>query len=136
MNDVKIHSRASRPCIPAVVTFISVKPVMQIVQPAPREIIDYTPGRVDDVLDFLKRARYNFRTLRFVRVWPDRLQAFDVNGDSFLVRGLGYPLPDVVPVLDAINAVYRPDKVHDSCDSPYKEFKTGRRYPWAADRVM
>ena len=26
--------------------------------------------------------------------------------------------------------------VNDTLDGPYKEFKTGRRHPWAEDRVM
>jgi hypothetical protein len=104
--------------------------------PAPREVIEYEPGHLDRVLDFLKQARYSFRSWRFVRVWTDQLQGFDVNGDSFLVHGLGYPQADVIPVLEAINAVYRPEEIHEPSDLPFKEFKTGRRYPWAADRVM
>ena len=31
---------------------------------------------------------------------------------------------------------YKRELIHDETDQPYKEFKTGRRYAWAADRVM
>jgi hypothetical protein len=97
---------------------------------------DYAPGRLEAALDFLKHMRYRFRTQRMVRVWPDRLEAFDVNGDSFVIRGLGYAAEDVVPVLDALNAAYKRETIHEPTPQPYKEFKTGRRYTWAADRVM
>jgi hypothetical protein len=102
----------------------------------PRARVDYPTEGLEFVLAFLKQARYDFRALRFVRVWPDQLQVFDVNGDSFVIGGLGYLSPDVTVVLDSINAVYRPEAIHEPTDQPFKQFKTGRRYPWAADRVM
>ena len=97
---------------------------------------DYQPGRAAALLEFLKRTRSELRTLRMIRAWRDRLQILDVNGDRFEVCSLGYADPDVVIVLDAIGATYKRDSVHDPTDADYKEFKTGRRYAWAADRVM
>lgn len=97
---------------------------------------EYLPGQLTAVLDFLKRMRYELRTLRRVRVWRNRVQVFDVNGDHFEVAGLGYPDADVVAVLDALNTAYRPEAIHEPIEAEFKEFKTGRRYPWAADRVM
>lgn len=102
----------------------------------PRESTDYTPGELDAVLDFLKRMRYEFRELRMLRTGTDYVQVFDVNHDSFLIRGLGFPHADVAAVLDAVNAVYNRRTIHDPTDRPYKEFKTGRRRNWAVDRVM
>lgn len=96
----------------------------------------YEPGRVDDVLEFLKRTRNELRMLRRVRVWRDRVQIFDINGDYFEVRGLGYPDTDVTAVLDNINTAYKRELIHEQTDDEFKEFKTGRRYAWAADRVM
>lgn len=105
-------------------------------EPRPRTAIDYQAGNVEDVLAFLKLTRYQFRALRVIRVGADSLQAQDVNGDQFEVRGLGYLCADIIPVLNALNAVYRPELIHEPTDQLYKEFKAGRRYPWAADRVM
>ena len=87
-------------------------------------------------LEFLKRTRWELRSLRRAHVWTDRLQLFDVNGDSFEVRGVGYPDADVVPLLRAVNTAFDPQTIHVSTDQPYKEFDTGRRHPWAEDRVM
>ncbi|MEK6239150.1 MAG: hypothetical protein N2C14_30910 [Planctomycetales bacterium] len=93
-------------------------------------------GGVAETLEFLKRMRSELRTLRKVRAWTDRLQIFDVNGDYFEVSGLGYPDEDVVVVLQTVNAVFKPESIHNPLDRPYKEFKAGKRYPWARDRVM
>jgi hypothetical protein len=97
---------------------------------------DYAPDRLDDALRFLKRTRSEMRELRKVRVWRDRYEVIDVNNDVFEIRNLGYLMADIIPVLDAVNAVYRPDRIHEETQQDFKEFKTGRRYPWAADRVM
>jgi hypothetical protein len=104
--------------------------------PEPQATFEYQPGHVEDVLEFLKRTRFELRMLRMVRVWPDRIEIFDVNGDTFEVRGVGYPHPDVIPILDNINTAFKRESIHEPTGEPYKEFKTGRRYCWAADRVM
>jgi hypothetical protein len=96
----------------------------------------YEPGQVDQVREFLKRTRSELRMLRKVFVYRDRVQVFDVNGDWFEVTGIGYPDPDVIPVLDAVNTAFNRDTIHKPTDDEYKEFKTGRRYTWALDRVM
>jgi hypothetical protein len=97
---------------------------------------DFTPGGVDAALAFLKRTRSELRSLRFVRVWKDKLQIYDVNKDYFEVRGIGYEHPDIVPLLKNINTAYNPDTIHAPIEAEYKEFNTGRRHPWAEDRVM
>ncbi len=102
----------------------------------PLAAIDYQPGQVHEVLEFLKRTRSELRTLRKVRVWIDRVQIFDVNRDYFEVRGLGYAHADVVPVLQMVNTAYKPETLHDATSDAYKEFDAGRRYPWAHDRIL
>ena len=97
---------------------------------------DYAPGGLPAALEFLKRTRWELRSLRKVWVWRDRVRVFDVNGDSFEVRGVGYPDPDVVPLLRAVNAAFDPATIHDPTDAGYKELAAGRRHPWAEDRVM
>ena len=97
---------------------------------------DYAPGGLAAALEFLKRTRWEMRQLRRVRVFKDKLQIFDVNKDSFEVRGVGYADADVVPLLRMVNTAFNPDTVHAPTDAEYKEFDTGRRHPWAEDRVM
>jgi hypothetical protein len=91
---------------------------------------------VQEAQEFLKRTRWELRSLRHVRVWKDRLQVFDINGDYFEVRGVGYARPEIVALLNAVNTAYDPATIHNETNLEYKEFKTGRRYTWAHDRVM
>jgi hypothetical protein len=102
----------------------------------PRAIHDYTLGGLQAALEFVKRTRAELRTLRKVRLWRDRLQIIDVNKDYFEIRGVGYADSDVVPLLKGVNAAYNPELIHQPTDAEYKEFDTGRRHPWAEDRVM
>lgn len=100
----------------------------------PRATHDHST--LETTLEFLKRTRAELRQLRKVRVYKDRLHIIDINKDFFEVRGVGYPDPDVVPILQNINTNFNPQTIHDSIGAEYKEFDAGRRYPWAADRVM
>jgi hypothetical protein len=97
---------------------------------------DYVAGGLEAAAEFVKRTRAELRQLRKVRLWPDRLHILDVNKDYFEIRGLGYTDPDVVPLLRMINTAFNPQTLHEPAAAEYKEFDTGRRYPWAHDRVM
>ena len=97
---------------------------------------EHEPGQLSETLAFLKRIRSELHEVRRVRVATDWLHVFDVNGDCFEVTGIGYPDADIVPVLDSLNAVYKRESIHNPFDRPFKEFKTGKRRPWAEDRVM
>jgi len=103
---------------------------------APLAQHDFSSGAIAEALEFLKRTRGELRTLRMVRVWADRFRIYDINGDSFEIAGLGYGDPEIVKILDTVNTAYRRDTIHQPTDAEYKQFKTGRRYAWAADRVM
>ena len=96
----------------------------------------YAPDGLPAALEFLKRTRDELRTLCRVRLWPDRLQVYDVNGDSFEITGLGYRDTDVVPLLRTIGTAFKPESLHQEVAGEYKEFRTSRRRPWAEDRVM
>ena len=96
----------------------------------------FQPGQLDAVLQFLKRIRSELRMVRKTRAYRDRVEILDVNGDWFAVEGLGYPDADVVPVLMAVNAAFKREAIHNPTQAEYKEFNAGRRYAWAADRVM
>jgi hypothetical protein len=93
-------------------------------------------AELQGALDFLKRTRAELRMLRRVRVYKDRLHVIDVNKDYFEIRGIGYADADVVPLLRNINTAFNPQTIHEPTADDYKEFDTGRRHPWAEDRVM
>jgi hypothetical protein len=101
-----------------------------------RATFEYTPGSILGALEFVKRTRAELRALRTVRVWKDRVHILDVNKDFFELRGIGYLDADVIPILRMINTAFDPAKIHTPTERDYKEFDTGRRHPWAEDRVM
>jgi len=96
----------------------------------------YTEGGLGAALEFLKRTRSELRSLRKVHLWKDHFHIIDVNKDYFEVRGIGYGDADIVPLLRNINTAFDPRKIHEPTSLEYKEFDTGRRHPWAEDRVM
>jgi hypothetical protein len=102
----------------------------------PKATHDFSAGDVAAALEFLKRTRSELRSLRKARLWQDRLQIFDVNGDYFEVRGVGYPDAVVLSLLRAVNAAFDPATVHQAPPGEYREIATGRRHAWAEDRVM
>jgi hypothetical protein len=102
----------------------------------PLAVHEHRPGELDATLQFLKRTWSELRELRYARVGRDWLHVVDVNAEVFEVRGLGYLDEDVVAVLNAVNAAFNRETLHEPTERDYKEFKTGRRYPWAYDRVM
>jgi hypothetical protein len=102
----------------------------------PLATYDYTPGGLEAALEFLKRTRSELRTLRKVRVWTNKLHILDVNKDFFEIRGIGYTDPDIVALLRNLNTAFDPHTIHQASGAEYKEFDTGRRHPWAEDRVM
>jgi hypothetical protein len=104
--------------------------------PTPLATHDFKPDGLAAALEFLKRTRSELRTLRKVRVWIDRLHIIDVNKDYFEVRGIGYPDADIVPLLRNLNTAFNPQTIQEPTTAEYKEFDTGRRHPWAEDRVM
>jgi hypothetical protein len=104
--------------------------------PEPLVTHDFADGGLDAAITFFRRTRNELRTLRMVRVSTEWVQLYDINGDYFELRGLGYADADIVPVLRSFDTPFNPETIHNPVDGPYKEFKTGRRYAWAADRVM
>ena len=104
--------------------------------PEPLATYDFSPADPAAAELFVRRTRWEWREVWMVRVWPGRCQIFDVNKDFVEIRGVGYPDADIVPLLRGVNAAFDPATIHDPTDAEYKEFLTGRRFPWAHDRVM
>lgn len=102
----------------------------------PLAIHDYADGGIEAALAFFHRTRTELRALRLVRVSTEWVRLFDVNSDYFELQGLGYLDADVIAVLKSFDTPFNPQTIHDPTDAAYKEFVTGRRYPWAVDRVM
>jgi hypothetical protein len=102
----------------------------------PKATFAHQAGKLDATLEFIKRTRFELRALRKVRVWTDKVHILDINHDIFEITGVGYPDADIVAILQAINTAFDPATIHQAATTDFKEFETGRRYPWARDRVL
>jgi hypothetical protein len=102
----------------------------------PKATFAHQPGHLDATLEFIKRTRFELRALRKVRVWTNKVHILDINQDIFEITGVGYPDADMVAILQAINTAFDPATLPNAAATDYKEFETGRRYPWARDRVL
>lgn len=97
---------------------------------------EFSDGGLEAALAFFRRTRDELGPLRKVRVSTEWVRLLDVNGDYFELCGIGYPDAEIVPILKSFDTPFDPALIHEPINSAYKEFLTGRRYPWAADRVM
>jgi hypothetical protein len=102
----------------------------------PKATFPHQPTNLDATLEFIKRTRFELRALRKVHVWAGKVHIFDINHDVFEITGVGYADPDIVPILQAVNTAFDPATIHAPSQTEFKEFETGRRYPWARDRVL
>jgi len=97
---------------------------------------EFSHGGLKAALIFFQRTRDELRALHKVRVSKDWVRLFDVNGDYFELLGLGYPQAEITVVLKSFDTPFKPECIHQPTKLLFKEFATGRRYCWAADRVM
>jgi hypothetical protein len=84
---------------------------------------EFSDGGLEAAIAFFHRTRAELRMLRMVRVSTDWVRLYDVNGDYFELRGLGYPDGDIVPVLKSFDTPFNPETIHTSFAGEYKEFK-------------
>jgi len=97
---------------------------------------NYAAAPPEAAYEFLKRARWELRQLRKVRVHRDRLHIIDVNGDALEVANVGYPDEAIIALLHLVNTAFDPEAIHNPTEAEYKEYFTGRCRTWAQDRVM
>src|SRR3569623_3272996 len=90
----------------------------------------FKSGGLEEALEFLKRLRSELRMVRKVRVYRDRVQIVDVNGDWFEIEGLGYPDAEIVPVLSAVNAAFKRESIHRPTADVFLVFCVGWCFVW------
>ena len=95
----------------------------------PLATFDFAPGTVESTLEFIKRTRWELRTHRFVRVFKERLQIFDVNGDYFEIRGIGYLNAEIGNLLRSVNTAFDPETIHNDLGTEYKELGRLKLFP-------
>jgi len=101
-------------------------------------VYDGPVGDATEVVRFLRRELNNLRTLRRVRISPERTIVLDVNKDGLEFPGLTYGSPVLERLLQELGVMFSSDTLHDTTGVPdgQKEFDLSARYTWGHDRVM
>lgn len=86
--------------------------------PEPLATHDFTAGGLEVALAFFQHTHSELRTLRLVRVSTQWVRLFDINGDFFELRGLGYPDAETIPVLESFDTPFNPETIHVPIAAP------------------
>ncbi|GMV95787.1 MAG: hypothetical protein HRF43_06645 [Phycisphaerae bacterium] len=103
-----------------------------------RRVFVYDPGRPDVVRAILRAQRQGFNTANRVRVEPHRTVILDINGDPFVVEGLGFGDDNLILLLEALGAAFHRRELRElSGDekTPPREFALSRVWAWGAERT-
>jgi hypothetical protein len=99
-------------------------------------VLHYDPAGPNPVRHILLAQRRACNTANRVRLEPTRLTILDINGDAFLVEGLGYGDPNLIPLLQNLGAAFDPDVIRRlTPDDPTTfEYPLSRAWAWGAER--
>jgi len=97
----------------------------------------YDPSEPDVVRRILLAQRRGFNTANRVRVERGRTSILDINGDAFVVEGLGYGDENLIALLQRLGAAFNPQHLRQlPADEPTpREFGLSRAWAWGAERT-
>ena len=96
----------------------------------------FDPAEPDAVRRVLLAQRRGFNTANRVRVERGRTSIIDINGDAFVVEGLGFGDAHLVELLDRLGAAFDAQSLRSlGRDEPTpREFALSRAWAWGAER--
>ncbi len=97
----------------------------------------YDRDEPDILAKILQRQRRGFNKANRVRVGPDEVVIYDINGDSFTVTGLGYGDPKLIELLIHLGASFDPRRLGEipADDPKVREYELSRSWAWGAERT-
>jgi hypothetical protein len=96
----------------------------------------YDPGDPDVIRKILLAQRRGFNTANRARVERGRTSILDINGDAFVIEGLGYGDANLVPLLQSLGAAFNPQELRrlGPDESVTREYPLSRAWAWGAER--
>ena len=96
----------------------------------------YDPAEPDVIRKILLAQRRGFNTANRARIEPGRTSILDINGDAFVIQGLTYGDPNLVPLLQSLGAAFNPQELRRlGPDEPAtREYPLSRAWAWGAER--
>ena len=101
----------------------------------------YDASEPDIVRKILRAQRKSFNTANRVRVEGGadggRTIIFDINKDGFIVEGLSYGDPNLVPLLECLGAAFNAPELRRLTrdEQTPREFALSRAWAWGAERT-
>jgi hypothetical protein len=97
----------------------------------------YDPNEPDVVRRILVAQRKGFNTANRVRIERGRTSIIDINGDSFVIEGLGYGDENLVVLLQNLGAAFSPPELRrlGPDEAVPREFTLSRVWAWGAERT-
>ena len=93
-----------------------------------------------DPAEALKQIRVNreiFRALRRVVLERQRTTVYDINGDAYVVQGVGWETEGIGKFLHGVGASFDPAKVNLApLTGEEKEYRVVKSDPWGQDRIL
>ena len=96
----------------------------------------YDPADPEVLKKILLLQRRAFNTANRVRVEAGRTSIIDINGDAFVVEGLGYGDGNLIPLLQRLGAAFDPQALRQltPADNVTREYKLTRAWAWGSER--
>ena len=96
----------------------------------------YDPAEPDVIRRILLAQRRGFNTANRVRIERGRTSILDINGDSFVVEGLGYGDENLIPLLESLGTAFNPKELRrlGREESTTREYPLSRAWAWGAER--
>jgi hypothetical protein len=96
----------------------------------------YSASEPDAVRKILRAQRQAFNTANGVRIEPGRTVIIDINKDEFVIEGLSYGEPNLIPLLKDLGAAFDPAAMAKltAAETMTREFALSRAWAWGAER--
>jgi hypothetical protein len=97
----------------------------------------YDPADPDVLRKILLAQRRGFNTANKARVEATGTTIYDINGDGFIIEGLGYGDENLITLLQRLGAAFDPQdlrKLTANDVSAVREYPLSRAWAWGAER--
>jgi len=96
----------------------------------------YDRKEPDVVRRMLVMQRRGFNTANRARIESGRTSIIDINGDAFVIEGLGYGDENFIVLLQCLGASFHPKTLRElgPDEATVREFALGRAWAWGEER--
>ena len=106
-------------------------------KPGTNGVWKYDPAEPDVLRKILLAQRRGFNTANKARVEANRTTIIDINGDGFVVEGLGFGDENLIALLQRLGAAFDPQdlrKLTANDALAVREYALTRAWAWGAER--